>query len=198
MFHDNNALDSPDDILIETSLAQSKHSRHARNASLKLMRTRQRLGMHRHELLVALRVINSVERELIGAEWERWLRLENNKCRAIKRLLDENGKQAAATPIVAHDQKTSLARKPGGMSDGAATETETEAEVETDAASASHASSRKRGTRGDDILSLAMERFADRGEDVEKWYREYCLSCYEDHKKLSRRSLTAGFASSPS
>lgn len=148
------------------------------------MRTRQRLGIYRHELLVALRVINSVEKELIGAEWERWLRLENNKCRAIKRLLDENEK---------HDASAAPTGKPGGGINGG-----TSSEVAEDEASVSGADSSERDARGDGILSLAMERFTHRGDDVEKWYQEYCLSCYEEQNRLRHKSLTAGFASARS
>lgn len=69
--------------------------------------SRQRLGSYRHELLVAMRVVNSIEREVIKAEWERWLLSENGKCKQIGKLLDQRdgllphdggGKQ--------HDRKT--------------------------------------------------------------------------------------------
>ncbi|KAL9611204.1 MAG: hypothetical protein Q9167_004152 [Letrouitia subvulpina] len=51
--------------------------------------SRQRLGSYRHELLVAMRVVNSIEREVLKAEWEKWLLSENGKCKQIGKMLDE-------------------------------------------------------------------------------------------------------------
>ena len=45
--------------------------------------TRQDLGSRRHDLLVGLRVVNSVEREMLRAEWETWLMNESAKCQQI-------------------------------------------------------------------------------------------------------------------
>lgn len=53
----------------------------------RLQRTRQTLGSYRHDLLVAMRVVNSVEREMLRAEWENWLLDENNRCRQVERIL---------------------------------------------------------------------------------------------------------------
>ncbi|KAH7162645.1 hypothetical protein B0J13DRAFT_491250 [Dactylonectria estremocensis] len=46
----------------------------------RLRRTRQRLGSYRHDLLVAMRVVNSVEREMLQSEWENWLIDEKSLC----------------------------------------------------------------------------------------------------------------------
>jgi hypothetical protein len=43
--------------------------------------------MYRHNLLVALRVVNSIEKEVIQTEWERWLREEVRRCRQVEVLL---------------------------------------------------------------------------------------------------------------
>ena len=51
--------------------------------------TRERLGIYRHDLIVALRVVNSIERELVQNEWERWLRHELRRCRQVKILLKD-------------------------------------------------------------------------------------------------------------
>lgn len=40
-----------------------------RSTARRLRRTRQNLGSYRHELLVAMRVVNNVEREMIRAEY---------------------------------------------------------------------------------------------------------------------------------
>jgi hypothetical protein len=59
----------------------------ARSAIKRFQQTRERLGMYRHNLLVALRVVNSIEKEVIQTEWERWLREEVRRCRQVEVLL---------------------------------------------------------------------------------------------------------------
>ncbi|GAB1216890.1 hypothetical protein ATERTT37_006109 [Aspergillus terreus] len=56
-------------------------------AARRLQHTRERLATYRHNLLVALRVVNSIEKELIQNEWERWLRQELKRCRQVEVLL---------------------------------------------------------------------------------------------------------------
>lgn len=59
----------------------------AKSATKRFLQTRERLGMYRHNLLVALRVVNSIEKEVIQNEWERWLREELHRCRQVEILL---------------------------------------------------------------------------------------------------------------
>lgn len=59
----------------------------ARSALRRLQQTRERLAMYRHDLLVALRVVNSIEKEVIRNEWESWLGREIRRCRQIEPLL---------------------------------------------------------------------------------------------------------------
>ncbi|KLJ08304.1 hypothetical protein EMPG_16254 [Blastomyces silverae] len=88
-FRDNNALRSADlPRAITTSATKSKDSR-AKSATQQLQRTRERLGIYRHNLLVALRVVNRIEKEVIQAEWERWLLQETQKCQVIEILLND-------------------------------------------------------------------------------------------------------------
>jgi hypothetical protein len=47
--------------------------------------------------MVALRVVNSVEREMMRAEWENWLLDENTRCKQAQVMLREN--RANASPI---------------------------------------------------------------------------------------------------
>ncbi|KAH8712153.1 hypothetical protein GQ44DRAFT_689312 [Phaeosphaeriaceae sp. PMI808] len=54
----------------------------------RLHRTRQNLGSHRHDLLVALRVVNRIEKEVVYAEYESWLRDETRKCERAGAMLD--------------------------------------------------------------------------------------------------------------
>ena len=59
-------------------------------SSRRLQRTRQTLGTYRHDLLVAMRVVNSIEREVVQAEYEDWLMGENRKCILLRDAIAEN------------------------------------------------------------------------------------------------------------
>lgn len=62
----------------------------AKSATKRFQQTRERLGSYRHNLLVALRVVNSIEKEVIQNEWERWLREEIRRCRQVEILLSDD------------------------------------------------------------------------------------------------------------
>lgn len=62
----------------------------AKSAAKRFQQTRERLGMYRHNLLVALRVVNSIEKEVVQNEWERWLREELRRCHQVDILLGGN------------------------------------------------------------------------------------------------------------
>ncbi|KAK2058081.1 PH domain-containing protein [Colletotrichum caudatum] len=62
-----------------------------RATARRLRRTRQRLGSYRHDLLVAMRIVNSIEREMMQSEWENWLADENMRCDKLKMVLEEGG-----------------------------------------------------------------------------------------------------------
>jgi hypothetical protein len=40
--------------------------------------------------MVAMRVVNNVEREMLKAEWENWLLDENTRCKQVQMILREN------------------------------------------------------------------------------------------------------------
>lgn len=61
-----------------------------KSATKRFQQTRERLGVYRHNLLVALRVVNSIEKEVIQNEWERWLRDELRRCRQVEIILGGN------------------------------------------------------------------------------------------------------------
>ncbi|QSS64589.1 transcription factor SipA3 [Histoplasma capsulatum] len=85
-FRESNALGFSDmPRIITPSETNTKDSR----TKLQLQRTRERLGIYRHNLLVALRVVNRIEKEVVQAEWERWLQQETQKCHAIETLLKD-------------------------------------------------------------------------------------------------------------
>lgn len=48
------------------------------------------MGLQRHDLLVAMRVVNSIEREMLQAEYENWLLEEDVKCRHLGTILRQN------------------------------------------------------------------------------------------------------------
>ena len=56
--------------------------------TLKLHQSRLRLATYRHDLLVAMRVVNSIEREMLIGEWERWIGNERRRCDTVKLLLE--------------------------------------------------------------------------------------------------------------
>ncbi|KAI5303825.1 SNF1-interacting protein [Ascosphaera pollenicola] len=85
-FHEANSPESFDFAFY----AVSKPDYRTRSASNRLQNTRQRLGAYRHDLLVALRVINAIERESLRASWEDWVRQENQRCRVVKRMLEQH------------------------------------------------------------------------------------------------------------
>jgi hypothetical protein len=68
-----------------------------RSTARRLRRTRQHLGSYRHDLLVAMRVVNNVEREMMRAEWENWLLDENIRCKQIRMVLQEDGTDMSTT-----------------------------------------------------------------------------------------------------
>ncbi|KAK5111038.1 hypothetical protein LTR62_005413 [Meristemomyces frigidus] len=49
--------------------------------------TRANIARYRHDLLVAIRVVNRVDRDLIEAEWEQWLQTETKQCEDAERML---------------------------------------------------------------------------------------------------------------
>jgi len=63
------------------------------HSTQRLHRTRQSLGSHRHDLLVALRVVNRIEKEVVEAEYENWLLDETHKCSKVGKLLESAAKK---------------------------------------------------------------------------------------------------------
>lgn len=53
----------------------------------RLRKMRQRLGSYRHDIMVALRLIDRIERNAVRAEYEHWLFTENKMCLQVQRLL---------------------------------------------------------------------------------------------------------------
>ncbi|TKA76232.1 hypothetical protein B0A55_06390 [Friedmanniomyces simplex] len=56
-------------------------------ATARLHRTRDSLARYRHDLLVALRVVNRVERDVVDAEYEEYVKGEASKCTRVEGML---------------------------------------------------------------------------------------------------------------
>jgi len=69
----------------------------SRATAQRLRRMRQRLGAYRHDLLVAMRIVNSVEREMLQSEWENWLVDENSRCEQLRSMLKAGGSGGGAS-----------------------------------------------------------------------------------------------------
>jgi len=78
-----NDIDSP--LPISTTMSSSSDM--TLQPARRLQQTRQILGGYRHDLLVAMRVVNSIEREVIRSEWGKWAVDEHRRCRAVQPLL---------------------------------------------------------------------------------------------------------------
>jgi len=63
------------------------------------------MSTYRHDLLVSLRLINSIEREAVQAEYENWVLEENVQCERIGTILDALAKKnvVASTDVARSD-----------------------------------------------------------------------------------------------
>ena len=68
-------------------------------AGKRVRQTRQHLGVYRHDLLVAMRVINAIEQEMVHAEWEHWVANEAEKCIEVVKLLKPNNSTVSSDGI---------------------------------------------------------------------------------------------------
>jgi hypothetical protein len=58
-----------------------------RQTLARLQQSRQKFGTYRNDLLVALRVVDRVERDMLRGEWEKWVHGEAIRCRQIRKVL---------------------------------------------------------------------------------------------------------------
>ena len=89
-FHESLGLDDLDTPHLLPDASTSFLDSYAQAAARRLQRTRQGLSSYRHDLLVAMRVVNSVEKEVLTAEWEKWVLHENRRCRQVEAMLGRN------------------------------------------------------------------------------------------------------------
>lgn len=84
-------------------------SSNSKATARRLRRTRQRLGSYRHDLLVAMRVVNNIEKEMIQSEWENWLADENLRCEQVKMMFSDkssNGSSGSSSSSTRSSSKT--------------------------------------------------------------------------------------------
>lgn len=84
-------------LTTSTSLTQTPYS------GAHFQRSRDSLAKYRHDLLVALRVVNRVERDVMQTEFEDWVRSEEHKCERVEgmlRQLSEKDTQAKGKKLV--------------------------------------------------------------------------------------------------
>ena len=65
----------------------------ASGSQSRLHRSRDALAKYRHDLLVALRVVNRIERDVVSAEWEDWVHAEERKCARVESMLHAKVKE---------------------------------------------------------------------------------------------------------
>ncbi|KAI1766388.1 hypothetical protein GGR53DRAFT_213536 [Hypoxylon sp. FL1150] len=141
----------------------------SRATARRLRQTRQKLGSYRHDLLVAMRTVNAVEKEMLHAEWENWLLDENHRCEQVQAVLEAwNGSSLDAQAEVLRGSE--VAQKVLGVS----------------------------GEKGKEKDKDAKDKDKDnskRRENLQSWYEEYCGSCRSDRESLmqerERLSLAA-------
>ena len=80
-----------------TSPHSSKHSpwtggtpSSTQRAAHQLAQAQDNIGTYRNGLLVALRIVDSVEREVVQAAWESWLLEETSQCDRVEVIIGQN------------------------------------------------------------------------------------------------------------
>ncbi|KAK4940031.1 SNF1-interacting protein [Elasticomyces elasticus] len=63
------------------------HAGDRNGGDAQFQQTRQRLRVYRHDLLVAVRVVNGIEKELMQSAWEQWVVDENRRCNVVEGLV---------------------------------------------------------------------------------------------------------------
>ncbi|WPG98485.1 Hypothetical protein R9X50_00127600 [Acrodontium crateriforme] len=68
------------------------------SSSRRFQRTRAALASYRHDLLVAMRVVNRVEKDVVSAEWESWVQGEAERCILVKQMFQRQNPHGKDTP----------------------------------------------------------------------------------------------------
>jgi len=83
---DSLAADMPMPHFSVSAISPAPSSSSVRAMERRLRRARDHFGTHRHELLVALRLVNRLERDTVAAEYENWIEYENRMCRTMNAI----------------------------------------------------------------------------------------------------------------
>ncbi|EFX04020.1 transcription factor [Grosmannia clavigera kw1407] len=134
----------------------------SRATAQRLRRGRQKLGSYRHDLLVAMRVVNSVEREMVQAEWETWLADENMRCDRARLMLEAKRGEVERTEKAEKIGKKGKTGKTGKTKEVASTTARATA---------------RPGPADEKQMVMLTER-----------YERYCGSCHADLSELEQAS----------
>lgn len=145
----NTSLDSPYE-----EVGATLSSSNSKAAARRLRRTRQRLGSYRHDLLVAMRVVNSIEKEMIQSEWENWLADENLRCEQVKMMLSD---------------------KSNGGDSGSKSNATTSSSSSSNSATVADSSQQQKTMKPLD---------EKRVDSLKGWHAEYCGSCRVEKDRL--------------
>lgn len=131
----------------------------------RFQRTRQTLGSQRHDLVVAMRIVDSIERETLRAAWETWLMDEGVKCEQIGSWIQrqhmsrgESGDTASREGDQSNKDASSAAQKPA------------------------HSTTSQQFMEEERPWSAAAE--PGRLEQIEAWYADYCHSCINERDRI--------------
>ncbi|RYP64051.1 hypothetical protein DL770_009260 [Monosporascus sp. CRB-9-2] len=145
----------------------------SRATAQRLRRTRQKLGVYRHDLLVAMRLVNRVEREVMRSEWENWLLDENLRCDEVGEVLlrasfmDDSSSTPSSAPSAA-----------GGSSNRGG---EAAQKILGGGGGGGEAKDGKGDEREDD-----EKEKRDNLSNLRGWFDEYCASCRADREVILR------------
>lgn len=128
----------------------------SRATARRLRQTRQKLGSYRHDLLVAMRTVNSVEREMMHAEWENWLLDENHRCEQVETVL------AAWNTSDDSNIKREILGGQKVLQNGADND------------------------KGEGMEGDKKEKDEAKRRNLQLWHEEYCGSCKADREALIR------------
>ena len=160
-----------------SSSSSSSSSSTTQKANTRISHARQNLATHRHDLLVALRMLNSMDRELVRAEWEAWVVDESRRCRRMADVLTTTAQTKK------NNNNKNKNRKP---------RQEEREEVKPDSSSSSPSSFDPEFDFDLDTDSL------NNLSRLRSWFDEYCDSCLAEEKRISisftSSSTTSGLA----
>ncbi|KAJ3579563.1 hypothetical protein NPX13_g996 [Xylaria arbuscula] len=137
----------------------------SRATARRLRRTRQKLGSYRHDLIVAMRLVNSVETEMLRSEWENWLMDESSRCEQVGMALQEASSPSSSSPLSTGGSKPDSVR--------------------------AQVAQKILSNEADNNNS----KDGSKKDDLHQWYEEYCGSCRMDHDALLRQREGMSMAS---